>query len=170
MSTHEMSAVQIASVNPSACRFANAERLFREEAKLTGEPGLGGVSESSVFEDLLLFNVADGNAKRFLEEFDSLAAWIDQSLDVYKVRGRLPTLLASSASRSQTWWVADHDDAGDVHVQGELSKVLYPVFMHCYLGLVKRNATVEAHQLMTRHKARFTTAAGSANQQHMQVP
>ena len=57
-----------------------------------------------------------------------------------------------------------------MHVQGELSKVLYPVFMHCYLGLVKRNATAEAHQLMSRHKARFTTAAGSANQQHMQVP
>ena len=72
-------------MNPSACRFANAERLFREEAKLTGEPGMGGVPESGVFEDLLLFNVADGNAKRFLDEFDCLAAWIDQSLDLYKV-------------------------------------------------------------------------------------
>jgi len=48
--------------------------------------------------------------------------------------------------------------------------VLWPAFVHCYLGLVKRNATAEAHQLITRHKARFTdAAAGAANQQHTQV-
>ena len=50
-----------------------------------------------------------------------------------------------------------------------MSRVLWPVFLHCYLGLVKRNATAEAHQLMTRHKARFTAGAGAASQQHTQV-
>lgn len=54
-------------------------------------------------------------------------------------------------------------------MQGEMSKVLWPVFLHCYLGLVKRNATAEAHQLMTKHKARFTAAAMTASQQHTQV-
>lgn len=38
-----------------------------------------------MFQDLLLFNVADGDTRRFLEEFDRLAAWVDNSLDMYKV-------------------------------------------------------------------------------------
>lgn len=38
-----------------------------------------------MFQDLLLFNVAEGDTRRFLEEFDRLAAWIDNSLDMYKV-------------------------------------------------------------------------------------
>lgn len=50
-----------------------------------------------------------------------------------------------------------------------MTKVLWPVFLHCYLGLVKRNATAEAHQLMTKHKARFTAAAAASSQQHTQV-
>ena len=39
-----------------------------------------------MFQDLLLFNVADGDTQRFLEEFDRLTAWVDNSLDMYKVR------------------------------------------------------------------------------------
>jgi hypothetical protein len=39
-----------------------------------------------MFQDLLLFNVADGDTRRFLEEFDRLTAWVDNSLDMYKVR------------------------------------------------------------------------------------
>ncbi len=42
-------------------------------------------ADPGVFEDLLLFNVADGNTRRFLEEFDRLAAWVDGSLELYKV-------------------------------------------------------------------------------------
>lgn len=49
-----------------------------------------------------------------------------------------------------------------------MTKVLWPVFLHCYLGLVKRNATAEAHQLMTKHKGRFT-AGTAASSQHTQV-
>lgn len=49
-----------------------------------------------------------------------------------------------------------------------MTKVLWPVFLHFYLGLVKRNATAEAHQLMTKHKARFTAGA-TASIQHTQV-
>lgn len=115
-------------------RFANAERLFREEAKLAGDVA-AEPTDPNMFQDLLLFNVAEGDTRRFLEEFDRLAAWIDNSLDMYR---------------------------------GEMSKVLWPVFLHCYLGLVKRNATAEAHQLMTKHKTRFTAAAAAATQQHTQ--
>ena len=39
-----------------------------------------------MFQDLLLFNVADGDTRRFLEEFDRLTAWVDNCLDMYKVR------------------------------------------------------------------------------------
>jgi WD40 associated region in TFIID subunit, NTD2 domain len=58
--------------------------------------------------------------------------------------------------------------APDVVIQAEMTKVLWPVFLHCYLGLVKRNATAEAHQLMTKHKGRFT-AGTAASSQHTQV-
>ena len=51
--------------------------------------------------------------------------------------------------------------------QGELSRVLWPVFLQCYLGLVRRNATAEAHALMTRHGGRFK-AAGPAGR-HTEV-
>ena len=43
-----------------------------------------------MFQDLLLFNVADGDTRRFLQEFDRLTAWVDNSLDMYKVRQLSP--------------------------------------------------------------------------------
>lgn len=70
----------------SALRFANAERLFREEANLMGDSVAEPPADPGVFQDLVLFNVADGDTRRFVEEFDRLAAWIDSSLDLYKVQ------------------------------------------------------------------------------------
>ncbi len=69
-----------------ACRFTNAERLFREEANLMSDTAAGTPADPGVFQDLVLFNVAGGDARRFLEEYDRLAAWIDNSLDLYKVQ------------------------------------------------------------------------------------
>ena len=64
-----------------------AEQLFREEAKLPeGGRADGGAGSAGMFEELLLFNVADGDAARYLQEYDRLAAWVDCSLDLYKAR------------------------------------------------------------------------------------
>lgn len=68
----------------------NAERIFRQEAASLkeGPPDmpLTGAEERAVFEDVLLYNVADGDPERYTQEFDRLAAWADNSLDMYKVR------------------------------------------------------------------------------------
>lgn len=53
-------------------------------------------ADPAMFQDLLLFNVADGDTRRFLEEFDRLAAWVDSSLDMYKVRLKADTPVAEN--------------------------------------------------------------------------
>lgn len=54
-------------------------------------------------------------------------------------------------------------------VQYELSLVLYPVFIHCCLQLVKNEAAGEATQLIGRHSARFTNAGGQRSKVRLQV-
>ena len=68
----------------------NAERIFRQEAaSLQAEPAadmpLSGGEERAVFEDVLLYNVSEGDPERYIHEFDRLATWADNSLDIYKV-------------------------------------------------------------------------------------
>ena len=54
--------------------------------------------------------------------------------------------------------------------QPELARVLWPVFMHVYLELVRRSATGPAHTLLARHRPRFAgTAADAAPLPHAQV-
>jgi len=48
-------------------------------------PPFTGSEERAVFEDVLLYNVADGDPERYVNEFGTLAAWSDSSLDMYKV-------------------------------------------------------------------------------------
>lgn len=57
-------------------------------------------AEVSMFDELLLFSVADGDASRFVHEYHSLAAWVDASLDLYKVH-TMTTLLYSD--RAAAW-------------------------------------------------------------------
>ena len=63
---------------------------FRKEAlSLATAPGappaFTGAEERAVFEDVLLYNVADSDPERYINEFGTLAAWADSSLDMYKV-------------------------------------------------------------------------------------
>ena len=46
---------------------------------------LTGGEERALFEDVLLYNVSEGDPERYIEEFDRLATWADNSLDMYKV-------------------------------------------------------------------------------------
>ena len=55
------------------------------------------------------------------------------------------------------------------HAQEELARVLYPLFIHCYLELISKRATSEAHQLLTKQKHRFTTSGAQTAKIREQV-
>lgn len=67
-----------------SCRLTKAENIFREEAKVPEGISMDIAAEVSMFDELLLFSVADGDSSRFVHEYHSLAAWVDASLDLYK--------------------------------------------------------------------------------------
>lgn len=57
-----------------------------------------------------------------------------------------------------------------VHVvQDELARVLYPMFIHCYLELISKRATSEAHRLLTKQKQRFTSSGAQTAKIREQV-
>lgn len=44
----------------------------------------------------------------------------------------------------------------DAHTpQPELSRLLYPLLIYCYLDLVGKGATAQAHKMMTKAQRRF---------------
>ncbi len=74
----------------AANSYAGAVEAFKKEAlSLATAPGappaFTGAEERAVFEDVLLYNVANGDPERYVNEFGTLAAWADSSLDNYKV-------------------------------------------------------------------------------------
>ena len=40
-------------------------------------------------------------------------------------------------------------------LQEDLQKLLYPVFVHCYLRLVRQSTVAEAQQMLAKHHSRF---------------
>lgn len=56
-----------------------------------------------------------------------------------------------------------------VTVQDELARVLYPLFIHCYLELISKRATSEAHQLLTKQKQRFISTSATTSKIRQQV-
>ena len=54
-------------------------------------------------------------------------------------------------------------------LQLELQQILYIVFIHSYLYLVKNDASSEATQLFSRHSHRFTSLGGQSFKIRMQV-
>ncbi len=136
-----------------------------------------------------------------MNEYGTLAAWADSSLDMYKVRDCLSDRadFYSDSCRDQQYdvrivWASSPAEKGialederklphcmphssiyalpkiTTHAQPELARVLWPVFMHVYLELVRRSATGPAHTLLARHRPRFAgTAADAAPLPHAQV-
>ncbi|KAG1654193.1 hypothetical protein FOA52_004568 [Chlamydomonas sp. UWO 241] len=80
-----------------------------------------------VVEQLVCGFAADGDPQLYVDAFDRLASWVDNSLDIYR---------------------------------GELSRVLYPAFLHTYLNLVGRDATAAATQLLHKHRRRMADLPG----------
>ena len=54
-------------------------------------------------------------------------------------------------------------------LQDELARVLYPLFIHCYLELISKRATSEAHQLLTKQKQRFISTGATTSKIRQQV-
>lgn len=75
-------------------RYDSAQRaLHSESAALQGEAGAMAASlapqrdpERGLVSDLLFYLVAEGDAGHCAKSFDRLAAWVDTSLDMYRVR------------------------------------------------------------------------------------
>ncbi len=54
-------------------------------------------------------------------------------------------------------------------MQGELSRVLYPVFLHSYLDLLGRDATAAAGALMQKYRRRMADAPGGGASRAQQL-
>lgn len=69
------------------CRFSQTSRQLRSEATALNRPMSLGPSRDTtgVASDLLFFLAADGQAPHYVTSFDRLAAWVDNSLDQYRV-------------------------------------------------------------------------------------
>jgi hypothetical protein len=82
-------------------RYSNSERVFRADARFDADApgaGAGGAASQALslthqldsdhsLQDLLLFYAAEKEPRAFVEGFDALVAFVDASLDLYKVRG-----------------------------------------------------------------------------------
>lgn len=64
---------------------------------------------------------------------------------------------------------ASHLSSNIWAVQDEFARVLYPLFVHCYLELITKRATSEAHRLLTKQKQRFTSSGAQNAQIRQQV-
>ncbi|MEW5311607.1 MAG: hypothetical protein WDW38_003307 [Sanguina aurantia] len=80
-----------------------------------------------VVEHLVTHFANDNDPKTYVDAYDGLTTWVDNSLDMFR---------------------------------SELTRVLYPVFIHVYLHLVFCDAYSLAAGLLTRYKRRLTDAAG----------
>ena len=69
------------------CRFAKTEALLRQEAGVD-TMALSSqrlhVSSSGIVENVL-YSLADQNPTQYADSFQRLAAWVDHSLDLYRV-------------------------------------------------------------------------------------
>ncbi len=106
-----------------------------------------------VVRSLVTSFAAEGDPQFTVDAFDNLINWIDNSLDIYRVRQppmRCSAVHACGGQRRLAWdELADMIKGGPPStLQGELSRVLYPVFLHTYLELVNRDATAAASSLL----------------------
>ncbi|KAA6423212.1 hypothetical protein WJX79_007050 [Trebouxia sp. C0005] len=78
---------------------------------------------------------------------------------LYSLADQDPTKYADSFQKLASWV----DNSLDLY-KDELARVLYPLFIHCYLELITKRATSEAHRLLTKQKQRFTSSGAQTAQ------
>lgn len=69
------------------CRFARTEALLRQEAGVDAmalAPQRLHVNSNGIVENVL-YSLADHSPKQYADSFHRLAAWVDNSLDLYRV-------------------------------------------------------------------------------------
>ena len=70
------------------CRFARTEALLRQEAGVDTMALASQrlhVNSNGIVENVL-YSLADHNPRQYADSFHRLAAWVDNSLDLYRVR------------------------------------------------------------------------------------
>lgn len=103
--------------------YRQTERLFREEAHITGMESLAfelSTEQDSNIANYILFSNQPFDLAGYAEAYDNLCRWIYDSLDAFKE---------------------------------ELLPILFPLFVHCFLDLVSKNAINEARSFMERFKS-----------------
>lgn len=87
-----------------ACRYHNAEHVFRHESKFDNDEELPSLNHQldadNGLQDLLFSYAAENNPQHYVDEFDSLVDWVDSSLDLYKVQQ--PNTAAAAAITAAT--------------------------------------------------------------------
>lgn len=68
--------------------LSQAEQIFKQESHLQEEEEMALVhqldTEQGIVQNLLFYNAADNDPEQYLVSFDRLAAWVDNSLDMFK--------------------------------------------------------------------------------------
>ncbi|KAL3137829.1 hypothetical protein ABBQ38_005084 [Trebouxia sp. C0009 RCD-2024] len=77
---------------------------------------------------------------------------------LYSLADHSPKQYADSFHRLAAWVDNSLDQYRD-----ELARVLYPMFIHCYLELISKRATSVAHQLLTKQKQRFISTGATTS-------
>lgn len=145
------------------------------------------VNSKGIVENVL-YSLADSNPQQYANGFQKLATWVDNSLDIYRVTSLLgpvmsacckpslaPAIRTTAASVSLSVCILHHfrlhTDLQQCvrYAQGELSRILYPIFIHCYLELISLRAISEAHQLLNKQSPRFTSSGESSAKMRKQV-
>lgn len=118
----------------------------------------------------------------YARAYTAFAAWVDASLDLYKVpgggsagerRGAGPVGRPDVGCRPSPHPLCLHGGAKprcppppSPPPQPELACLLYPVLVHVSLSLVERGAASEAHALLAEHGPRFAAAGSGPAAEH----
>ncbi len=69
--------------------FKEAQQAFKKESYVNEQEGMAASldSERGFVDNLLYHAAADADPGRYLRDYDRLAVWVDNCLDMYKVGG-----------------------------------------------------------------------------------
>lgn len=103
-----------------------------------------------VVEHLVTTFTVESDPKAYVDAFDKLTVWVDNSLDMLRVGMESMHHYAMQATCSHDPLLLNQATVPCPAPQGELSKILYPVFLHCYLTLVSKDAATMATSLLAK--------------------
>lgn len=99
------------------CRFARTEALLRQEAGVDAmalAPQRLHVNSNGIVENVL-YSLADHSPKQYADSFHRLAAWVDNSLDQYRVRRTRLMWHAGCINKAGSWTSCQPSPAMPAH-------------------------------------------------------